>query len=481
MFGYQITRKNFLKSLATGVVCLTVLGILLSCSGGNGPEPEPNFIIIFTDDQGYGDIGVFGATDIATPNLDRMADEGVQFTNFYVGSSVCTPSRAALLTGSYPKRIGLQEGVLFPRDTTGLHPDEITIADLLKEKGYATACIGKWHLGRPETLLPTSQGFDSYFGIPYSNDLGDDHPIAQAMNFPPLPLMQDEGVIEAPVDQINLTKRYNDEAVTFIKNNKHQPFFLYLAHNMPHYPCYSSEDFQGSSQRGSYGDAIQEIDWSVGQIIQALKDSGIDDRTLIVFTSDNGPWEEAGEENFIDFMGMGGDGTTGSALPLSGWKRETLEGGMRVPAIMRWPGRLPAGAVCEELATTMDLLPTLAVYAESDTPSDRVIDGKDISNLLENPETDSPHTYFYYYSQQSDKLNAIRDAEGYKLHLWRELRGLLSRPPYETEELYYLPDDIGEEQNIFADYPEKVAELRAAAEQFDAELILNTRPIGEAR
>ena len=337
----------------------------MGARGKTGLEKAPNFIVIFTDDQGYGDVGVFGASDIATPNLDRMADEGVRFTDFYVGSAVCTPSRAGLLTGSYPGRIGLQVGVVFPNSTKGLHPDEITIADLLKEKGYATACIGKWHLGRPASLLPTRQGFDTYFGIPYSNDMGDDHPLAQAWEFPPLPLMRNEEVIEAPVDQTNLTRRYHDEAVTFIENHKHQPFFLYLAHNMPHYPCYSSADIQGTSQRGSYGDAVQEIDRGVGQIIQALRASGIDDRTLVIFTSDNGPWKFAEE---LDFLGMGGDGTTGSALPLSGWKGQTLEGGMRVPAIARWPGRLPAGTLCTRLATTLDILPTLAAYAGAHVP-----------------------------------------------------------------------------------------------------------------
>jgi len=479
-----IDRRTFLKTTSMGGASLFMTSLLspFEFSGCTKKietaKRPPNFIIIFTDDQGYADLGVYGARDIETPNVDRMAEEGVKFTDFYVAASVCTPSRAALLTGCYPKRVGLQTGVLFPKDTNGLHPGEITIAESLKNEGYATACVGKWHLGRPSELLPTSQGFDYYYGIPYSNDMTTNHPLLKTSNesWPELPLMRNNEVIEAPVDQTTLTKRYTEESIGFIKNNKDRPFFLYLAHNMPHYPCYSSDDFNGSSERGSYGDSVQEIDAGVGRIMETLKSLGIDDKTLLIFTSDNGPWKEAAT---INFQGRESDGTTGSALPLSGWKRDTLEGGMRVPAVMRWPGRIPAGSVCRELVSTMDLLPTLAVLAEADIPTDRVIDGKNISKLLKDPTGRTPHDYFYYYSIKSEKLCAVRDAQGYKLHMWRDSEGRNDDPPYEVRELYLLPNDMGEHNNIYEQKPEIVARLREVANDFDRELAENTRPLGE--
>ena len=474
-------NRKLLKAVSVSFTCIILL-FLVSAFGKDmkAEKSPPNFVVIFTDDQGYGDLGVFGASDIATPNIDRMAEEGVKFTNFYVAASVCTPSRAALLTGCYPKRVGMQTGVFFPNDTKGLNPDEITIADMLKKKGYATACLGKWHLGRPAELLPTNQGFDYYFGIPYSNDMTSDHILTKMLGqtWPELPLMRNEEVIEAPVDQTTLTKRYTEEAIKFIKENSDRPFFLYLAHTMPHYPCYSSDAFKGSSKRGSYGDSVQEIDSGVGRILETLKDLGIDNNTLLIFTSDNGPWKDAGTPNF---QGMGGDGTTGSAVPLSGWKTETLEGGMRVPTVMRWAGQLPAGSVCNELLSTIDLLPTLAVLSGSDIPADRVIDGKDVTNLMKDPTGSTPHDYFFYYSIKSEKLCAVRDARGYKLHMWRDAKGYNQEPPKEVNELYYLPDDIAEKTNLYEQKPEIVSRLREAADKFDRELTEKARPVGQAQ
>lgn len=468
-------KKSLLRIFSVAVCCLAISGFLLSCSGDSGPaDRPPNFIIIFTDDQGYSDVGVFGATDISTPNLDRMAEEGVKFTSFYVAAPVCTPSRAGLMTGCYPKRLGMALGVLWPWHRVGLNPKELTIAEVLKERGYATACIGKWHLGRPADLLPTRQGFDAYFGIPYSNDMGPENIVSILLSFfgaglPPIPLMRDEEVVEEGVNQNTLTKRYTEEAVSFIRENRGKPFFLYLAHNMPHAPCHASGDFANptvdDTHRGIYASAVEEIDWSVAQILDTLENLDIDHNTLVIFTSDNGP-----ARTLQTMLGQ----PTGSALPLRGWKSGTYEGGMRVPAIMRWPGRLPAGAECRELATALDILPTLAGYAGASLPGepDHRIDGKDISALLERPESDSPHDTFYYYDANTGLLEAVRDVEGWKLHIRKSLS--------EVKELYYLPDDIGESDNVYSQYPDVVERLRAASEAFDREVTMNSRPMGWA-
>ncbi len=433
-------------------------------------ERPPNFVVIFTDDQGYQDIGCFGSPLIKTPHLDRMASEGVRFTSFYSANSVCSPSRAALLTGCYPTRVGIP-GVLFPRHTVGLNSEEITLAELLKEKNYATVCIGKWHLGHKPDFLPTRHGFDSYFGIPYSNDMTID-PSAEIASEAVLregvtleqirtekpkknwvPLMRDEQVIEYPVDQSTLTKRYTDEAINFITKNSEKPFFLYLPHTMPHIPLFVSEEFRGKSDRGLYGDTIEEIDASTGRILETIKSLGIDEHTLVIYTSDNGPWKLKNDHG-------------GHADPLRGYKFSTYEGGMRVPCIMRWPGKIPAGVSCDEIAATIDLLPTLSFLAGVDVPSDRVIDGQDISKLMRAPETnESPHTAYFYY--RGKNLQAVRQGD-WKLR--REKRGV---------ELFNLHTDLSETTNVANQHPELVNELLELINKFDVALKAQARPAGK--
>ena len=469
----NVFREESIRSFVAVLLTLTLTVGFPACSdeeaGTQGSRP-PNFIVIFTDDQGYGDLGSYGATDLETPNLDRMAREGVLFTNFYVGAPVCTPSRAALLTGCYPKRVSLERVVLWPDSTTGLNPDEITVAEILKERGYVTACIGKWHLGHLPAFLPTSQGFDTYFGVPYSNDMVPEHIFSiLGGDFSPLPLMRDEEVIEPGADQNLLTKRYTEETIRFMQENRDDPFFIFLAHSMPHYPCHASDPFRDErvspEHRGIYASAVEEIDWGVGQILESLKELDLDEDTLVIFTSDNGPWQLA-QTLFREI--------TGSAGPLRGWKGTTQEGGMRVPALMRWPGRLPAGAVCDSLATAMDLLPTLAGYAGAvlaEGPGHEV-DGKDISALLEDPTRPSPHEYLFYYDGDTGLLSAVRDAEGWKLHIMNDFLPVL--------QLHYLPDDIHEGVNLFLKHLKEAVRLQEAAHAFDQEVAKNQRPVGQA-
>ncbi len=470
-------RRNFLKIAGLGAAaigsqgCAALLDDILDAYEEHEDQKDrdkhserdkkradgsPNIVLIFCDDLGYGDLGCFGSKKHRTPNVDRMAREGTRFTSFYVTSGVCTPSRSSLMTGCYPRRVNMHtsargEWVLFPIAKRGLNPREITMAEILKGRGYATACVGKWHLGDQPEFLPTRQGFDSYFGIPYSNDMG----ARQRKTNPPLPLLRNEKVIEAPVDQTTLTKRYTEEAVRFITANKDEPFFLYLPHTLPHNPVYSSPRFAGKSANKGYGDSVEEIDWSTGEILATLKKLDIDRHTLVIFTSDNGAASKWG----------------GSNLPLSGWKGSTMEGGMREPCVMRWPGKIPAGKKCGELTTTMDLMPTFAKLAGGSPPADRIIDGKDIWPLMSGKEgAKSPHKAFYYYFR--DQLQAVRSGK-WKLHLPRQIKKtkmMRSDPGFTPPKLYDLEKDIAEKIDVAAKNPAVVKTLKALAEKARADL-----------
>jgi arylsulfatase A len=424
------------------------------------PLPNsPNVIIVLTDDQGYADVGVFGAQGLTTPNLDRLAAEGVRLTNFYVGAPVCSPSRAALLTGSYPIRVGITD-VLKPNSPIGLNPQEVTIADLLKSVGYATAAIGKWHLGDAKTFLPTRQGFDEYFGLPYSNDMT------------PLPLLQNEDVIELSPDLSRLTKRYTERALDFITRNQQNLFFLYFAHTMPHVPIAASDDFKGKSARGLYGDVIMEIDWSVGQILAKLDELGIANKTLVVFASDNGPWLLYGNH-------------AGSARPLREGKFTTFEGGQRVPGIVRWPDRIEGNHVSREVVTAMDLLPTIAAITGATLPT-WTIDGRNVLPILESsPGGASPPTTMYFYA--GSELQAVRAGQ-WKLHLPHGYKtvtepGMDGDPGLESPRdipmsLFDLDADPGETTDLARQHPDVVSELMGGAAAFDADIKKNARPPG---
>ncbi|KAF5422963.1 MAG: arylsulfatase [Candidatus Methanocomedens sp.] len=448
---------------------LTLLVVMVMFSSCTETEPmPPNIVLIFTDDQGYADLTCFGSETINTPNIDHLAASGMKFTDFHVAASVCTPSRAALLTGCYPNRISLPN-VLFPngawgsKNNIGINPEEETIAELLKEKGYATAMAGKWHLGHMEMFLPLQHGFDQYFGIPYSND----------MNRGNLPLMKDNEVFEIEPDQALLTKRYTESCVEFINRQAGvSPFFVYLAHTMPHIPIYASEQFEGKSEGGLYGDVIEEIDWSVGEIINALRENKVLNNTLVIFTSDNGPW-----------LSFGNHG--GSADPLRGGKFDVFEGGFRVPCVMFWQDVILAGAVCDELVTTMDILPTISQLSGSELP-EKKYDGVNILPLLKGEEMENlSGRYFYYYAGR--ELKAIRKGE------WKYLPplkyGVVTEPgqdgvngkseKFEQDAaLYNLEEDIAESNNLIQEYPEIANELKEALEAFDTVLINEARPIG---
>lgn len=414
------------------------------------PNRPPNIIVIFADDLGYGDLGVYGHPTIQTPHLDQMAREGMKFTQFYVGASVCTPSRSALLTGRLPIRTGMsstKRRVLFPDSGGGLPASELTIAEALKERGYATACFGKWHLGHLPQFLPTRHGFDYYYGIPYSNDME-----VVKRGDPPLPLMRNEETIEAPADQTTLTRRYTEEAIAFIEANKDHPFFIYYPQTFPHVPLFVSDAFKGKSARGLYGDVVEEIDWSVGQILQALKDKGLDNNTLVVFTSDNGPWLVKNEEG-------------GSAGLLREGKGSTFEGGMREPAIFRWPGVIPAGKTQTALATTMDLLPTAVAMAGGSLPTDRTYDGQNLLPVLKGESRQGHETIFYYWGRE---LYAIRKGP-WKAHFTTHVpyRGQ-PHIPHDPPLLYHLDHDPSEQFDRAADHPEVVADLISEAEKHKA-------------
>jgi arylsulfatase A-like enzyme len=466
----RLSRRDFIKSVGLGAAAGTLAGCadvgrLLS---GRPVKYRPNFVVIFCDDVGYSDVGCFGAKGWETPNLDKMAAEGMRFTSFYVAAPSCTPSRAALLTGCYPQRVGLPY-VLFPegpwwtkgKTDIGISSEEETVAELLKERGYATACIGKWHLGHHRKFLPTRHGFDYYFGIPYSNDMRPEN----HETYPPLPLVEGEEAIEYDPDQSQLTRRYTEKAVEFIRENKDRPFFVYVPHTMAHVPLYVSERFKGKSEQGMYGDVMMELDWSAGEILSALKEAGVDERTLVIFTSDNGPWLSYGDHG-------------GLAVPLREGKGTTWEGGMREPCIMRWPGQIPAGSVCDEMATAMDILPTFARLSGARLPR-RKIDGEDIWELMAGEGGKKPHKPFYYYRYW--ELQAVRSGN-WKLHVPHKYRTLAGRSGgtggkganYEEGEigvaLYDLESDVGERNDVAAENPQVVERMMKLAEKMRREL-----------
>lgn len=454
--------------------------LLVSCL--QAQAPRPNILLIFTDDQGYQDIGCFGSPNIKTPHLDQLAAEGRKFTSFYSACSICSPSRAALLTGCYPPRVGLTK-VLFAQDDIGLNPEEVTLAEMLKQVGYRTACIGKWHLGHKPPFLPTRQGFDYYYGIPYSNDMRIDPTATLAKGVVLrdgvtvdqvkktsvenqkdrlVPLMRNEEVVEYPADQTSLTRRYTEQAIQFIRESKDQPFFLYLPHTMPHIPLFASEDFLGKSEAGLYGDTIEEIDWSVGQLMDTIDQLGLEEQTLVIYTSDNGPWNLR-------------NGHGGSAKPLRGFKFNTYEGGMRVPCIMRWPGQIPAGTETDEIAGTIDLAPTIAALCDASLPQNRVVDGHDILPLMTEESARSPHDAYLYY--KGNRVSAVRSGK-WKL---RTTPADKKKQQPKRIELFDLEADISESKNLANSHPEKVAELQALAAQLDQELKRQARPIGTAK
>lgn len=423
-------------------------------------ERLPNFVIIYIDDMGYADIGPFGAEGYETPNLDRMAEEGRRFTNFYVTQAVCSASRAGLVTGCYNVRVGIL-GALNHRANHGIHADEMTIGELVKQKGYATACFGKWHLGHHPKFLPTNNGFDEYLGLPYSNDMWPGHPTA-GKNYPDLPLIEGTKIVDANVtaeDQEQLTTLYTRRAVSFIERNKDRPFLVYLPHSMVHVPLHVSDKFRGKSPRGLFGDVVMEIDWSVGQILDALRKNNLDNHTLVVFTSDNGPWLSYGDH-------------AGSAKPLREGKGTMFDGGCRVPTVMRWPGKIPAGTVCDTPAMTIDLLPTIAHLAAAPLP-DHKIDGKNIWPLVAGePGAQSPHEAYYLY--YGNELQAVRMGK-WKLHFPHGYRTLAGRKggtggtpvPYDNARielaLFDLENDVGETTDVKDRHPEVVAAIQKLA------------------
>lgn len=428
-------------------------------------QGKPNFVVIFCDDLGYGDLACFGHPTIQTPHLDQMAAEGMKLTQFYSASSVCTPSRAALLTGRLPIRSGMcstKRRVLFPDSAGGIPASEVTLAEALKAQGYATSAVGKWHLGHLPQYLPTNNGFDSYFGIPYSNDMDKlaTAPKYREANFKPkseyfnVPLMKDLEIVERPADQTTITRRYTQEAVERIKANKEQPFFVYLAHSMPHVPLFASDEFAGTSLRGTYGDVIEEIDWSVGQILQTLRDEGLDNNTLVFFTSDNGPW--------LIFNEIGG-----SAGLLREGKGSTWEGGQREPTIAWWPGHIPAGKTNPGMGSTMDIYATCISLAGGDVPSDRVVDGLDLTGMLCRGE-ESPRESMFYY--RGTELFAVRKG-AFKAHFITQTAYLGESPvKHDPPILNNLEVDPSERFDVAKDHPDELAAIEALVAEHRAKL-----------
>lgn len=428
---------------------------------------RPNVILINCDDLGYGDLGCYGSEVHDTPALDQLAADGVRLTDFYMASPVCSPSRGAMLTGCYPPRIGFDDfdgaHVLFPGMPMGLHPDEITIARLLQDAGYATMIAGKWHCGDQPEFLPTRHGFDHWLGLPYSNDMGIQSTTLTAeqiadieermgidLDYPPLPLMLDEEVVEAQPDQAGLTSRYLQESIRFLREHRDDPFFLYFAHMYVHLPIYVQERFAAESRNGSYGAAVRCIDWAAEVLLAELRDLGLQDDTVVIFTSDNGALARPGE---------------GSNLPLRANKGTTWEGGQRVPCIIRWPGRIPPGTDCTELLTAMDLYPTIASWCGVETPTDRTIDGRDVDAVLRGDGAPSPHDAFFYY--RGPDLEAVR-VRNWKLHVRKGPS--IEGPGGPIEELYDLSTDVGETANVVDDEPDVVRELLEHVERARADL-----------
>jgi arylsulfatase len=463
---------------------------------------RPNIVLIVADDLGYGDLGCYGAKDIRTPHLDRMARQGTRFTSFYVAQPVCTASRAAIMTGCYPNRVGL-EGALNHTSPIGIHPKEVLLPQLLKRLGYATAIFGKWHLGHHTAFLPTNRGFDQFAGLPYSNDNGPLHPTVKGI--PPLPWYEGDKIVSHDPDQSQFTRIFTERAVSFIHKNKDRPFFLYLPHVMPHVPIFASEKFKGKSERGLYGDVVQELDWGVGEVLKALKDAGVDDETLVIFMSDNGPFLSYG-----DHAGLAGIFREG--------KLTVFDGGVRVPCIVRWPGKVPAERTSEELFTGLDLLPTIAKLAGADLPEVKR-DGIDLSPLVLGKPGAKGRGVFYCYSGR--ELHGVRKGT-WKLHVPHDyltvagapgkngkpsefekakpiaieqsgIRGIASRHGYRVEKiglaLFDLKTDPGERHDVAAQNPEVVRELMSLIEAARDDLGdaitnrpgKNVRPAGDVR
>ncbi len=440
---------------------MKTLPLLLLLMAAPGQETPPSFIVIYADDLGWGDLACYGHPQIRTPNLDRMAAEGMRFTQFYSASPVCTPSRAALLTGRHAIRSGMSSAkrrVLFPNSKGGLPDAERTLPELLKARGYATAAVGKWHLGRLPEHAPARHGFDHFYGLPYSNDMDrlpkapEGKPAWAQFN---VPLLRNGEVLEQPADQTTLTKRYTEESLRWIREQGAKPFFLYLAHAMPHIPLFASEEFRGKSPRGLYGDVVEELDWSVGRILEALRAAGLDRRTLVVFSSDNGPWLIHKENG-------------GSAGSLREGKGSTWEGGQRVPGIFWWPGTVPAGVVTKELGATLDLLPTFVSLAGATVPAELRLDGVDLSSLLRGREGGPRRTDFAYLR---DEVPWAYRKGAWKIHV-RSRTGY-GKDPVEQHDpplLFNLEEDPGEQVNRAAEHPPIVTQLLRELRSFEASL-----------